>query len=636
MAKVLEPEWKGEIGETLDEVWAEPPGLGSWVSSVDHKRIGLRYFYTGMAFFVIGGIQSLLIRAQLAGPDLELLGPEAFNQLFTMHGITMMFLFAMPVLSGFGNYFVPLMIGARDMAFPRLNAFGYWVLLAAGIFMYSSFLVGKAPNDGWFNYLPLAGAEFTPGVNIDFYSLGLIFLGISSTGGAINFMVTILKLRAPGMTLNRIPIFVWGELAMALQIIFALPALSLAAVMLTLERKFGFHFFDAEGGGDPLLWQHLFWVFGHPEVYIVALPGFGIASAIIPTWCRRPMVGYTYIVIGELAVALVGFGVWVHHMFAVGLPNVTLSFISLASFMVAIPSGLQVFAWLATLVSGRPRLSTPMLFVLGFIVIFVIGGVTGVMFAAVVLDQALHDSYFVVAHLHYVLVGSAVFPIFGAIYHWGPKMTGRLLDERMGKWSFWLMFVGFNLAFFPQHLLGLLGMPRRVYTYEEGLGWDLYNLASTIGAFVLGVGILITFVNWYRSRSRGAPAGNNPWKGETLEWYTSSPPPHYNFVTVPTVRSREPMWDQPELREGAQAPPEGGRPLTEGHLTLSTSMLDARPQAIVHMPHASPWPFLFAVALLILFYAILMEGWPFAIVAVLACAATMAGWFWPRGETQET
>jgi cytochrome c oxidase subunit 1/cytochrome c oxidase subunit I+III len=632
---VLEPPWRSEVGERLDGVWHEPPGLGSWLSTVDHKRIGLRYFYTGMVFFVVGGVQSLLIRAQLAGPDLELLNPEAYNQLFTMHGITMMFLFAMPVLSGFGNYFVPLMIGARDMAFPRLNAFGYWVFAAAGIFMYSSFLFGQAPNAGWFNYPPLASA-FTPAENIDFYTLGLIFLGISSTGGAINFLVTILKLRAPGMTLNRIPIFVWGELAMALQIVFALPALSLAAVLLTLERKFGFHFFAAEGGGDPLLWQHLFWIFGHPEVYIVALPGFGIASAIIPTWCRRPMVGYTYIVIGELAVALIGFGVWVHHMFATGLPNITLSFIALASFAVAIPSGIQVFAWLATLVSGRPKLSTPMLFVLGFIIIFVVGGVTGVMFASVPLDQALHDSYFVVAHMHYVLVGSAVFPIFGAIYHWGPKMIGRLLDERLGKLSFWLMFIGFNLAFFPQHILGLLGMPRRVYTYESGLGWDLHNLLSTVGAFVLALGILVTGVNWFLSRTRGAVAGNNPWNGETLEWYTSSPPAHYNFVTIPTVRSREPMWDQPELAAGAQAPAEGGRPLTGGHVTLATSVLDARPQAIVHMPHASPWPFWFAVALLVLFVALLLEWWFLALVAVAANAAAMMGWFWPRGQTQES
>ena len=636
MTTLEERSWEAELAGRLGGTWHEPPGLTGWVSTVDHKRIGLRYFYTGMFFFLLGGLESLLMRAQLADAELELLNPEVYNQLFSMHGITMMFLFAMPVLSGFGNYFVPLMIGARDMAFPRLNAFGYWVLLAGGLFLYSSFLVGKAPNDGWFNYVPLASQDFTPGINIDFYALGLILLGISTTGGAINFIVTIMKLRAPGLTLNRVPIFVWGELAMAFQIVFALPALSLAAVLLVLERKFGFHFYDAAAGGDPLLWQHLFWIFGHPEVYIIAIPGFGLASAIIPTWTRRPMIGYTYIVIGELAVGLVGFGVWVHHMFAVGLPNVSFSYISLASFLVAIPSGLQVFAWLATLVAGRPVLGTPLLFVLGFIVIFVIGGVTGVMFAAVPFDQAVHDSYFVVAHLHYVLVGSALFPIFGAIYHWGPKMTGRLLDERLGKISFWLMFIGFNVAFFPQHILGLLGMPRRVYTYEEGLGWELHNQLSTLGAFVLGAGILATAWNWYRSRTRGRPAGRDPWRGETLEWATSSPPPHYNFVTIPTVRSREPVWDQPELAAGDQAPEEGGRPLDTGHVTLATSTLDARPQGVVDMPHSSPWPFLLAVALLVLFSAVLLELWAVAVAAVAATGAGLAGWFWPRDETQET
>ena len=636
MTTLEERDWRADVTETLEANWAEPPGLGSWVSTVDHKRIGMRYFYTGMLFLLLGGIESLLMRAQLADSELKLLDPETYNQLFSMHGITMMFLFAMPVLSGFGNFFVPLMVGARDMAFPRLNAFGYWVLAAGGLFLYSAFLVGRAPNDGWFNYVPLASKEFTPGINIDFYALGLILLGISTTGGAINFIVTILKLRAPGMTLNRVPIFVWGELAMALQIVFAFPALSLAAVLLILDRKFGFNFYDAARGGDPLLWQHLFWIFGHPEVYIIALPGFGIASAIIPTWVRRPIVGYTFIVVGELAVALVGFGVWVHHMFTVGLPNVTFSYISLASFVVAIPSGIQVFAWLATLVSGRPVLGTPLLFVLGFIVIFVIGGVTGVMFAAVPFDQAVHDSYFVVAHLHYVLVGSALFPIFGAIYHWGPKMTGRLLDERLGKWSFWLMFVGFNVAFFPQHILGLLGMPRRVYTYEAGLGWEFHNQLSTVGAFILGIGILVTIVNWYRARRRDPAAPNDPWGGETLEWYATSPPAHYNFVTVPTIRSREPMWDQPELASGAQSPAEGGRTLLDGHSTLSTSALDARPQAVVHMPHPSPWPFLLSVALLAGCYAVLLEWWPVAVAALVGAIAGLMGWFWPRHETQET
>jgi cytochrome c oxidase subunit I+III len=624
------------VAERLERIWGEPSGLAAWVSTVDHKRIGMRYLYTGFIFFVLGGIQSLLIRAQLAGPDVTLLDPETYNQLFSMHGVTMMFLFATPVLSGFGNYFVPLMIGARDMAFPRLNAFGYWVFLAAGTFLYSAFLIGEAPNDGWFNYVPLASEEFTPGLNIDFYSLGLIFLGISTTGGAINFIVTSFKMRAPGMSLNRIPIFVWGELAFAFQVVFALPLLTLANVLLELERKFGFHFFDPAHGGDPLLWQHLFWIFGHPEVYIVVLPAFGLVSAIIPTFARRRMIGYTYIVLAELAVGIIGFGVWVHHMFATGLPQMSMAFISAASFMVAIPSGVQVFAWLATLVAGKPVLRTPMLFVLGFIVTFVIGGLTGVMFSAIPFDQAVHDSNFVVAHLHYVLVGGAVFPMFAGLYHWLPKMTGTLLSERLGRWSFWLIFIGFNLNMFPLHIAGLLGQPRRVYTYEAGLGWDVHNLVSTIGAFVLAFGVLLTFANWGRSLRRGEPAGNDPWGGETLEWATSSPPPGYNFETIPTVRSREPVWDQPELRGGAQPPEQGGRALAEGHVTLSTSLLDAWPEALVEMPHASPWPFILTVALLALFSGVLIDALVLAVVGLAGSVIGMVGWFWPHGEGEET
>ena len=623
------------IAERLNANWSESPGLTGFISTVDHKRIGMRYLYTGMVFFILGGIQALIIRTQLAQANLDLVDPETFNQLFSMHGITMMFLFAMPVLSGFGNFFVPLMVGARDMAFPRLNAFGYWVLLAGGLFLYSSFLTGSAPNDGWFNYLPLGDENFTPGINVDFYALGLVFLGISTTGGAINFIVTILKLRAPGMTLNRIPIFVWGELAMAFQIVFALPMLTLACVMLFLERRFGFHFFDQAGGGDPLLWQHLFWIFGHPEVYIVVLPAFGIASAIIPTHVRRPMVGYTYIVLAELATALIGFGVWVHHMFATGIPQMTTAFISAASFMVAIPSGVQVFAWLATLVTGKAILRTPMLYILGFIVTFVIGGVTGVMFSSIPFDQATTDSYFVVAHLHYVLVGGAVFPMLAALFHWGPKMTGRMMDERLGKISFWLVFVGFNLNMFPLHISGLLGQPRRTYTYEDGLGWDIHNLISTVGAFLLALGVLAIVVNWYRSKRSGEIAGDDPWGGETLEWATTSPPPHFNFVTVPTVRSREPMWDQPELH-GGQPPEDGGSPLDEGHTQFSSSLLDAAPQAIVHMPHASPWPFWLAIALTVLFFGLLLHALLVAALAFVATAGSIAGWFWPRGETQET
>jgi cytochrome c oxidase subunit I+III len=624
------------LQERLSEVWGGRRGIAGSIGSTDHKVIGLRYLYTGFAFLILAGMEALVIRTQLAESNLQVVDPETYNQLFSMHGVTMMFLAATPILSGFGNYFLPLMIGARDMAFPRLNAFSYWVYLAAGLFLHSAFLVGQAPDAGWFNYVPLSDATFTPGLNIDFYTLGIVFVGVSTTVGAINFLVTAFKQRAPGMSLNRIPIFVWGEVAFALTVIFALPPLTVANLFLFLERRFGFHFFDAAGGGDPVLWQHLFWIFGHPEVYLVVLPAFGLASAIIPTFTRQRMIGYTYIVLAEIAVALISFGVWVHHMFAVGIPDVALAFISAASFMVVIPSAVQVFAWIATSIAGRPRLDTPLLFIYGFILLFVVGGVTGAMFSAVPFDQAITDSYFVVAHFHYVLAGGAVFPMFAGLYYWGPKMTGRLMSEKWGKISFWMMFVGFNITFFPMHIAGLLGQPRRTYTYDAGLGWDAPNLIATIGAFILAVGVLVTVLNWFWARRRGRPAGNDPWRGETLEWATTSPPPEYNFVTVPEVRSREPVWDQPELRDGYQPEEMGGRALTGGHITLATSALDAAPQAEAHMPHATPWPLLLVVAITITVYGLLLGSVLMAGIGAGAVTGAMVGWFWPRGETQET
>jgi cytochrome c oxidase subunit I+III len=406
--------------------------------------------------------------------------------------------------------------------------------------------------------------------------------------------------------------------------------------MLELDRKFGFHFFDAAVGGDPTLWQHLFWIFGHPWVYIIVLPAFGIASTIIPTFSRRPMIGYTYIVLAEMAVGLIGFGVWVHHMFSTGIPAIALSFISLSSFMITIPTGTQIFAWLATIIAGKPVLKTPMLFTLGFIVLLVIGGFSGVMFAAVPFDQQTTDTYFVVGHLHYVLFGGAVFPMFGGLYYWLPKMTGKMLDEKLGKISFWLMFIGFNLAFLPMHMSGLLGQPRRTYTYEAGLGWDIHNLLATIGSFMLTAGILVTFVNWFKSVRRGATATSDPWDGETLEWATSSPPPEYNFETIPTVRSLNPVWDQDELRAGPQPPELGGYTLDEGHETLTTSMLDATPQAVAKMPHHSPWPFTLTIAMLVFFYGVLLDGWFLVAIGGVGIAAGIIGWFAPTGETQET
>jgi cytochrome c oxidase subunit 1/cytochrome c oxidase subunit I+III len=622
------------LAARLERVWEEKPGLGSWLDTVDHKRIGKRYCYTAFLFFLAAGVEASLMRAQLARPDESLIGPKTFNELFSMHGITMIFFFVTPMLFGFGNYFVPLMIGARDMAFPRLNAFGYWIFLFAGLFMYSSFLVGDAPNNGWFNYVNFSDKQFSPSLAPDYYTLGLLFLAFSTTVGSVNFIVTIFKLRAPGMSISRMPLFVWAILATSFAVIFALPSLSAANVMLELDRRFAFHFFDPSHGGDVILWQHLFWIFGHPDVYIIFLPGVGIVSAIIPVFARRSIVGYVFLALATLAIAIVGFGVWVHHMFAVGLPNLSMSFFSAASMLITIPSAVQIFAWLATLIAGRPVLKTPLLFILGFLFIFVVGGVTGVMFAAVPFDQQITDSYFVVAHFHYVLFGGAVFPIFAAIHYWVPKMYGRMMDEGLGKLAFWLMFIGFNLTFFPMHIAGLLGMPRRIYTYHAGLGWDLWNLLSTIGNYILGLGILVVMVNFVKSVRAGAVAGPDPWGGETLEWATSSPPPSYNFLQIPTVRSAEPLWDQPELR-GIDQEVHEPRKVLLGHETLGTSVMDADAETVLPMPHGSYVPVATALGLAAIFSGLLTGVVAVTVMGVAVAVLGVLFWFRVREEEPE-
>jgi cytochrome c oxidase subunit 1/cytochrome c oxidase subunit I+III len=611
----------------LRRSWAEPAGIVSWFATVDHKRIGVRYMVTALTFFFFGGLEAAAMRAQLARPDGRLLSPEAYDQLFTMHGLTMIFLFATPMLSGFGNYLVPLQLGARDMAFPKLNALGYWIFLGAGAFMYSGLVLGKAPDVGWFNYVPLSTTQFDTGPNVDFYGLGLIFLGISTTAGAVNFIVTILKLRAPGMSLNRIPLFCWAVLATSFAILFAIPALTAASALLELDRLFGFRVFDLSGGGDPVLWQHLFWIFGHPDVYIIFLPAVGIVSTVVPTFARRPMVAYTWVALSTMLIAFLGFGVWVHHMFAVGLPQLTITFFAAASLVIAIPSGVQVFAWLATLVGGRPVLRTPLLYVLGFLLVFVIGGVTGVMFAVIPFDQQVTDSYFVVAHFHYVLFGGAVFPILAGIHYWLPKISGRMPSERLGQISFWLVFAGFNLAFFPMHISGLLGMPRRVYTYPGDMGWGTLNLLSTIGAYVLAVGLVVVAVNVVLTYVRGEPAGDDPWGAPTLEWATSSPPPPYNFASVPIVRSASPLWD------GSSHPTNVTLP--EGHQTTETSLLEGNPQRALHMPSESLVPLALAVALALVFVGLILEVWWVSIVAGVLAALALCAWHWPVGRERE-
>ena len=520
-----------------------PTSLLSWLSTVDHKRIGLLYLGTSLLFFALAGLESLLIRTQLWAPRAAVLDPHLFNQVFTMHGTTMIFLVVMPLLIGFGNYLVPLMIGARDMAFPRLNALSFWLFFFGGVLLYFSFFAGSAPDVGWFAYAPLTSRAFSRDVGTDYWILGLLVSGIGTLGAGINLVSTTLAMRSPGMTIGKMPLFVWMMLFDAVLILFAFPPLTAAQAMLLLDRNVGTHFFDPQGGGSVLLWQHLFWFFGHPEVYIMVLPAFGIVSEIVPVFSRKVIFGYASVAAATVAIAFISMGVWAHHMFAVGLSRWVDTLFSGASFLIAVPTGIKIFNWVATMYGGKLRFDTPLLFILGFLFLFVIGGLTGVMLASVPIDLQVTDSYFVVAHFHYVLFGGSLFAIMGGFYYWYPKMTGRMLSERLGQWQFALMLIGFNLTFFPMHIAGVLGMPRRVYTYTADAGWTLWNRLSTIGAFVLLVAFTLFFINLVRSRWRGRAAGDDPWDAWTLEWATTSPPASYNFEQVPVVRSRRPLWD---------------------------------------------------------------------------------------------
>ncbi len=533
--------------------------IGEWLTTTDHKKIGLMYIITGFFFFMVGGMEALLIRAQLAEPNGTVLSPTVYDEVFTMHGTTMIFLFVIPVLSGFGNYVVPLMIGARDMAFPRMNSFGYWVLLFGGIFLQSSFLFGAAPNGGWFMYAPLSqmtancghAVSCTPGMNADFWILGTTLLGVSSIAGSLNFVVTIFRLRAPGMSINRMPLFTWMILVMSFLLLFALPSLTVASLLLLLDRHAGTHFYQYANNGDPLLWQHLFWSFGHPEVYILILPAFGIISEVLPVFARKPIFGYTFIAWSGVAIGFLSFTVWAHHMFAVGLPPIAQAFFATSTTLIAIPTAVKIFNWLATIYGGKLNLKVPMLFALGFIAMFLIGGLNGAALAVVPFDYQVTDSYFVVAHIHYVLFGGTAFGIFSGIYYWYPKFTGKLLNERLGQWHFWLSLIGMNLTFFPMHILGILGMPRRVYTFPGDLGWNELNLLASIGAFVIGVSVLVFLYNVVLTMKSGQLAGDDPWDAFTLEWDTSSPPKKYNFLEIPIVRSRRPFYDKkyPEVAD---------------------------------------------------------------------------------------
>ena len=581
-----------------------------WLTTVDHKKIGTMYGITGFTYFLISGVTALAIRTQLAVPRGEVLSAELYNQFFTMHALMMIFLPIMPIGASFFNYFIPLHIGARDVAFPRLNALSYWVFLSGSLILFSSFFLGGAPDAGWFAYAPLTDSQYSVGSGMDYYSVGLIILGLSSLMASLNFAVTILNMRAPGMTMMRLPVYMWMTLVVSFLLILSLPIVTVALVMLYFDRNFTTNFFTPETGGDPVLWQHLFWLFGHPEVYVLILPSMGIVSEVIPVFSRKPLFGYAAIVFAGASIGVRGFGVWAHHMFTTGLGTVPALVFSATTMGIGVPTGVKIFNWLSTMYGGSIRFTTAMYFSVAFIALFTIGGISGVMHAGPAVDSQHQDSYFVVAHIHYVLFGGAIMGIFSGIFYWFPKMTGRFLSETLGKWSFWVMFAGMNLTFFPMHFLGVSGMPRRIYTYDEGFGWEAWNMAATIGSYLIAVSVLIFLVNFFRTMRQEPTAPDNPWDGSTLEWATSSPPPEHDFDVVPEVHSYTPLWTN---RDMGIAPPE----VPENNH--------------IHLPPPSYMPLILAIGIGVLAVGLLSH---LALVGIGVAVAIYGIWGWTLEPTE--
>jgi cytochrome c oxidase subunit 1 len=607
----------------LLETWSDRPGLIGFLTTLDHKRIATRYIITAFVFFALAGAGALMMRTQLALPENRFLSPDFYNQVFTVHGTTMMFLFAVPVMQAVSLYLVPLMIGTRNVAFPRLNAFGYYVYLIGGCLLWISFFMNTGPDAGWFSYVPLAGPEYGAGKRSDVWAQVITFTEISAIISAIEIIVTVFKQRAPGMTLNRIPLYVWSMVVVSFMVMLAMPTVATASAMLALDRLVGTHFFNQAEGGDPLLWQHLFWFFGHPEVYIIFLPATGLISGMLPSLTRREGFGEPLVVMALVATAFGSFGLWVHHMFATGIPMMQGSFFTAASIVIAIPTGVQIFCWIATIWTGQPRMNTSMHYLIGFFFIFIIGGMTGVMVASVPLDWQLHDTFFVVAHLHYVLIGGAVFPLLGAMYHWFPKITGRMMSEKFGKIGFWFTFIGMNVTFFPMHILGMWGMPRRVYTYLDGLGWNGLNLLATIGAYILAVGVLMFVANAVVSWKSGEFAGSDPWGADTLEWATTSPPPPYGFVRIPIVHARSALW--------ARSPGDGdvvGLETNERQV-LVTSVIDALPGQRHTDPEPTIVTLIAALGIGVTFIGALFSPWAF-LAGVIVSAVPLIWWGYPH------